>query len=294
MREDASQGGERVRAAEVIGALCLATDLAIGLPLEHGLQSTLFAMRLGERLGIDAETASQTYYACLLFYVGCTADAEIGAEMFPDEGALIRHFNPVMFGSPIETMAGAVRALVDRDGTPLVRAVSVARGLPKLARGRRSHLAAICEVAQMLTVQLGLPASVQGLFTHLTERWDGKGEPGLARRDQIPLAVRIVHVARDAAFQRMLGGEQFAVRIVRERAGHAFDPAIATLLADEAPKILALDAEASAWPETMDREPSPARILEGEAIDRALAAMGNFACGGHIFIGGQATRSSVA
>ena len=277
MREDASQGAERVRAAEVIGALCLATDLAIGLPLEHGLQSTLFAMRLGERLGIDAETASQTYYACLLFYVGCTADAEISAEMFPDEGALIRHFNPVMFGSPIETMAGTVRALVDRDGPPLVRAVSVARRLPKLARGRRSHLAAICEVAQMLTVQLGLPASVQGLFTHLTERWDGKGEPGLARRDQIPLPVRIVHVARDAAFQRMLGGEQFAVRIVRERAGHAFDPAIATLLADEAPKILALDAEASAWPETMDREPSPARILEGEAIDRALAAMGNFA-----------------
>src|SRR6266702_275108 len=255
MREDASQGGDRVRAAELIGALCLATDFAIGLPLEHGLQSTLFAMRLGERLGIDAETASQTYYACLLFYVGCTADAEISAEMFPDEGALIRHFNPVMFGSPIETMAGTVRALVDRDGPPLMRAVSVARGLPRLARGRRSHLAAICEVAQMLTIQLGLPASVQGLFTHLTERWDGKGEPGLARRDQIPLPVRIV----------------------RERAGHAFDPAIANLLADEAPKILALDAEASAWPETMDREPSPARILEGEAIDRALAAMGNFA-----------------
>src|SRR6266705_5246285 len=128
MQEDASQGAERVRAAEVIGALCLATDLAIGLPFEHGLQSTLFAMRLCERLGIDAETASQTYYACLLFYVGCTADAEIGAEMFPDEGALIRHFNPVMFGSPGETMAGTVRALIDLDGAPLMRAVSVARG----------------------------------------------------------------------------------------------------------------------------------------------------------------------
>ena len=53
----------------MIAALSLATDLGIGVPLEYGLQSTLFAMRLAERLGVDSETASQTYYACLLFGV---------------------------------------------------------------------------------------------------------------------------------------------------------------------------------------------------------------------------------
>jgi hypothetical protein len=63
----ASPGSERVRAAEVIAALCLATDLGTWLPFEHGLHSTLVAMRLGERLGVDRETARQTYYACLLF-----------------------------------------------------------------------------------------------------------------------------------------------------------------------------------------------------------------------------------
>jgi hypothetical protein len=88
-----------VRAAEVVAALSLATDLGIGLPLEHGLESTLVALRLGERLGIDPETASHVYYASLLFYVGCTADAEIVAEVFPDDAALITHFTPVMFGS---------------------------------------------------------------------------------------------------------------------------------------------------------------------------------------------------
>ena len=51
---------EQVRTAEVIAALSLATDLAIRLPLEHGLESTLVAMRLGERLGVDPETAMQT------------------------------------------------------------------------------------------------------------------------------------------------------------------------------------------------------------------------------------------
>jgi hypothetical protein len=63
--DDLSRNGESVRCAEVIAALSLATDLGIGVPLEYGLQSTLFAMRLADRLGVDPETASQTYYACL-------------------------------------------------------------------------------------------------------------------------------------------------------------------------------------------------------------------------------------
>ena len=69
-----------MRTAEVIATLSLATDLAIGLPLEHGLQSTLVAMRLAERLGVDARTATDTYYACLLFYVGIQAFALAVAE----------------------------------------------------------------------------------------------------------------------------------------------------------------------------------------------------------------------
>jgi hypothetical protein len=42
---------------EVIAALSLATDLGLGIDLEHGLRSTLFAVRLCERLGVDRETA---------------------------------------------------------------------------------------------------------------------------------------------------------------------------------------------------------------------------------------------
>jgi HD-GYP domain-containing protein (c-di-GMP phosphodiesterase class II) len=84
-------------------------------------------------------------------------------------------------------------------------------------------------------------------------------------------------VARDAAFQRLLGGEEFAARVVRARAGGAFDPAIAARLADEATKIMALDDERSAWDETLAGEPAPRLMLQGEAIDEALAAMGDFA-----------------
>jgi hypothetical protein len=146
--------------------------------LEHGLHSTPIAMRLGERLGVDdAETASQTYYACLLFHVGCTVDAEIAVETFGDDAALRTHFYPVMFGSRPEMMAGLLRALPPPGSPPLPRALQIARGLPKAVRRNDHHLAALCEVAQMLTDRLGIPASVRVLFAQLIERWDGKGFP---------------------------------------------------------------------------------------------------------------------
>jgi HD-GYP domain-containing protein (c-di-GMP phosphodiesterase class II) len=259
-----------------MAALSLATDLGIGASLEHGLQSTLVAMRLAERLDVDTETASQTYYTCLLLYVGCTADAEIAADVFGDETAA-EHLIPAIFGSRVEMMAAVVRALPTSGTGPLVRAMQVARGLPRAARGNERHLVALCEVAQMLTRRLGLPASVQGLFAHLTERWDGKGFPGRAKRDAIPLAVRIAHVARDATFQRMLGGDEFAVGVVRKRAGGAFDPAIVARLEADAVEVMGIDAAGSVWEETLAREPTPHLTLLDEAIDGALAAMGDFA-----------------
>ncbi|MGH2528589.1 MAG: HD domain-containing phosphohydrolase [Actinomycetota bacterium] len=277
MPERKPGGLDRVRTAELIGALSLATDLGIGVPLEYGLHSTLIAMRLGEGLGIDPETASETYFGCLLFYVGCTAGAEVEARIFGEDHALTTYGAPSRFGSRPEMMAGLLRAVAPPGSGLLSRAGQLGHGLPMLAKAFGEQVAALCEVAQMLTDRLGLPPAVGALFAHSAERWDGHGQPGRARGDEIPLPMRIVHVARDAAFQRMLGGSEFAARTVRSRAGRAFDPSIAKQLADGAGEILAVEEETSAWDEVLACEPTPQLTLEGEAIDRALAAMGNFA-----------------
>ncbi|MBA2767755.1 MAG: hypothetical protein H0U35_01220, partial [Sporichthyaceae bacterium] len=168
----------QVRTAEVIATLCLATDMGMGFPLEHGLHSTVVAHRLAERLGVDTETAAQTYYGCLLFYAGCTADAEISAELF-QEGSLLEHFLPVVFGSPVQTLGGIARALADPDAPPVLRALQGATRLPKAARGHQRHITAMCEVAQMLSDQMGVSSAVSGLFVHFTERWDGRGSARL-------------------------------------------------------------------------------------------------------------------
>jgi HD-GYP domain-containing protein (c-di-GMP phosphodiesterase class II) len=270
-----SQGAEQVRAAEVIAALCLATDLGMGFPFEHGLQSTLIAARLADRLRLDAETASQTYYACMLSHAGCTTDAHVTAEVFGD--SLTTHFNPVTYGKPREVFAGLLRALPDPESPAPVRALQSVRRLPRMARAAGPAFTAICEVAGMLAVGVGLPASMAGLLFHLSERWDGKGPLRRARGEEIPLPMRIVHVAVDTTYQRMLRDAEYATRLARERAGVGLDPEIATCLADDAGEILALDPEASLWDQVLASEPEPRLTLEGEAIERALATMGAFA-----------------
>jgi HD-GYP domain-containing protein (c-di-GMP phosphodiesterase class II) len=275
MADDALYDRDRVRTAEVIGALSLATDLAMCVPFEYGLKSTLVAMRLCDRLEVDQETAAQTYFLCLLFYVGCTAPADVGPEVFGSDDAFATHAIPARFGSRTEMARGMMRAVAPPVGSWPLRVWQTARGLPRLALGLPGVVAASCEVARMLTDRLGLGAEVSHFFAYEGERWDGKGLPGGVRGDAIPLPVRIVHVARDAAFQRLLGDEQFVSEVMRQRAGAAFDPTIAGLVAEDA-QIVDLGAEPSLWERVLASEPTPWLLLEREAIDPALRAMGHF------------------
>ncbi len=265
-----AQNEDEIRAAEVIGSLCLATDLAMGLPFENGLQSTLLAMHLADELGLDADERVETYYGCLLFYAGCTADAEVSAALFPP-GALLEHFTPVIFGSPGEIARAVMRALADPARSPAVQRVQGAVRLPRALRGHTSHLVAMCEVAEMLADRVGTPTDVKRLFRNVTDRWDGKGSA--VSGAEIPIAVRVLQVARDACFQRVLGGPEYALRVAQDRAGHAFDPAVVAKLTAAA----LAEPHGSVWPELLSAEPGPCRMLQGAAIDDALSAAGDFA-----------------
>jgi HD-GYP domain-containing protein (c-di-GMP phosphodiesterase class II) len=276
VREKSSPESEPVRAAEVIAATCLATDLGMGFPFEHGLHGTLMAMRLGDLLDVDPETEAQTYYASLLMYSGCTTDADIATRIFA--GSRTENITPVQFGTAAEALGGVIRALPSPVDLHHRRVYEVARRLVPAARFTKPHFAALCEVAEMMAKRLGLPPAVHNLFVHLTERWDGKGVLKRAKGDEIPLPVRIVHVARDAAYQRVVGGDDHAVEVIRRRAGHAFDPRIAGRFVKEAPEIMAAaEAPRSAWEAILAAEPRPWLTLEGEGVDRAVAAIGDFA-----------------
>lgn len=276
MGGDAGGTKETVRAAEVVAAACLATDLGMGLPFEHGLHATLMAMRLAESLEVDQETARQTYYGSLLMYSGCTTDAGVLADIVG--GSMTETAGPSLFGAPVQSLAGLVRALPPPDSPSYRRAYETATRLPRFLLVARPHLRAVCEVAEMLAERLGLPPSVRALFEFMTERWDGYGLLRRAEGDEIPLALRIAQVARDAALQRHVRGEGDAADVIRERAGGAFDPVVARRFWNDARKIMSVvDLSGSAWEGTLAAEPHPWLSLEGQAIEHALAAVGDFA-----------------
>jgi hypothetical protein len=259
----------------VIGTLCLATDLGMGFPFEHGLHTTVIAMRLADRLGVDRQTAVQAYYGSLLSHAGCTADAHLAAGVFG--GSLTEHLNPVMYGSGRAVMGGLIRALPGPGAPGPARAVQIARRLPRMVRASRPAIAANCEVAGMLAGQTGAPAGVAASLAYLAERWDGKGPLRRAAAEEIPLSMRIVQVAVDAALQRHLAGEEVGARLVGGHAGRGLDPEVAGCVAADAPGLLGFTGGRSVWEEALAAEPRPWLTLAGEQIDRALAAMGRFA-----------------
>ncbi len=267
---------ERIRSAEVIAAVSLATDLSLGFDFEHSLRSTVAAARLAERLGVEPEKRPAVYYACLLQQVGCTADVHLRARILGDTAAAVsEHLMPVWFGQPWQLIAATARSIAPDAPLP-VRAAKVAAGLPRAARTMPRVDVACREVAQMLIDRLGLPASIGELFAWVDERWDGKGPLG-ARGEEIPLAMRIAHVARDIDVQRVLGGPSLAARVVGERAGDALDPTVAGSFVEAAEDILSIDDEPSVWEQALACEPGAGFTLEGPAIDRALSAIGDFA-----------------
>ena len=182
-----SGGGARL--AELVAALSLGIDLGFGQPMEHVLRQCRIALRLGERMGLDADERSVLYYTALLVGVGCHTDAHEQAKWFGDDLAL----KAGKFDSEPGGIRTAVRGIARiGSGHPLLQRFRM--GVEFAAIGHRevslmiSHHAAM---ARALGEQLGLTPSVLQALSSSYEMWDGRGWPGALSGAAIPLSARI-------------------------------------------------------------------------------------------------------
>src|SRR5260370_16754819 len=114
-----------LRLAEGAGVLSLATDLAMGQPLEHGLRTAVLALRTAQAMELPGDDQVAVFYTGVLHFAGCTAESEIDARFFGDELAARARMISVAHGSRLELIATAMR--VAHQGTPpLARAVMMA------------------------------------------------------------------------------------------------------------------------------------------------------------------------
>jgi HD-GYP domain-containing protein (c-di-GMP phosphodiesterase class II) len=264
--------GHEVSLVELLAAVSLATDLGTGQPQFHGVRTSVLAVALGRELGLSGRDLIEAQQVALLRFLGCTADSADTARVAGgDDVGFLAAMAPVFMGSKPEIGRRLV-ATVGSRRPPLRRAALVAGALADPGGARRS-MTAHCEVATMLGGRLGASPAVQDALGHAYERFDGGGFPDGLAGEEVPLAVRLAVVARDADLWWRSGSEPMA-QVLGDRRGHAYDPAVVDACVAVGPAVLGgLDA-GSAWEAMLQAADGAGRVPD---LDGALTAVADFA-----------------
>jgi HD-GYP domain-containing protein (c-di-GMP phosphodiesterase class II) len=284
MIEPASVAGDpppgHLRTADLMAALSLASDLAVGLPAEHAVRSCYIAMHVADQMQLPSEQQVDVYYADLLMDAGCTAwTSQLAGVILSDEIAARREFvfhrnarDPVdVFGWLRDHVAA---------GASVPRRVRY--GLQFAMQGRefvREGFRNTCEVAQRFARRLGMSQAVQDALLSVFEQWDGSG-PGGRRGEEIPVTSRIVFATSFFEALHQFGGPEAALELARRKRGTAFDPAVvdAFLAVTRRPGFWAGLEQESLWATVLAVEPpSPRQYLREEQLEDVALAFADFA-----------------
>ena len=263
-----------VKLPELVGAFSLATDLGMGLPMEHVLRSWRIAARLGDHVGVQPDERGALYYVTALAWVGCVADTPEVAAVFGDDIAFRRDSYDVDFaGLP---MLGFMLRHVGAGSPPLHRlrlaANLVATGGKKIERGLMSH----CLTTARMAERFGLDDRVCRPLQQVFARWDGKGVPGDLGGDDIALSMRLFHLADTVEVHHRTTGTSAAVDIARARRGKHFDPDVVDAFCAVAEDVLGDPDDEPNWRALVAAEPSLQQRLAEDELDAALEAIADF------------------
>jgi HD-GYP domain-containing protein (c-di-GMP phosphodiesterase class II) len=258
-----------IRAAELVGALSLATDLGTGQPLEHALRPAVFAVRLGELAGASDEELADAYYVALLHGSGCTSNSHEATQLFGED---IMHRAAFFLIDPAdpEQVIAFYRTHVGPGRPTEVRERMIEAALSSPERARESF-AAMCEVAQRFARWLELGSGVVAALEFVFARWDGKGPTGGVGGEELPLPARLLHVARDYSLFLSAAGADDARAVLEQRAGAAYDPRLAELGARHLGDVCAALDESRMWEHALESEPFPQVKLSGDGIDAGFS-----------------------
>jgi HD-GYP domain-containing protein (c-di-GMP phosphodiesterase class II) len=261
---------QSIRAAELVGALSLATDLGTGQPLEHALRTAVLAVRLGELAEASPDEIADTYYVALLHGSGCTSNSHEATQLFGED---IMHRAAFFLIDPAdpEQVLAFYRTHVGPGRPTEVREQMIEAALSNPARARESF-AAMCEVAQRFSRWLGLSAGVESALEFVFARWDAKGPSAGVGGEGLPLPARLLHVARDYSLFLAAAGADDARTVLEQRAGAAYDPRLAELAVRYFDDVCAGVDDSRMWEHALESEPFPQVILSGDEIDAGFSA----------------------
>jgi len=276
---------------ELIATLALAQDNAFGQPLESQLRSCLLSTWLAEEAGIATGTLETVYWVALLRYIGCTGHAHEVAQLFGDEIAIRAQTLIHDAGDPGEVIgdvvAFATAGKSEQDREQIIQMIEA-----HAHDWAVNNFASGCEVGDMLVQRLGFESPIREALAFTFERWNGNGFPNGAVGTDIPLPMRIVHVAHDMeAIGRRFSPER-AVEAARHRRDRTYDPDLADLFVEHGSVWFERLAHADPWDAVLGLEPKPHRRLEGAGLDDALTVAADFIDLKSPYMGAHSRRSA--
>lgn len=258
---------EGQRLAELLGSLSLASDLATGQPMGHGIRTCLLSVRLAEALGCDDEERRSVYQVALLRFLGCTAESGgLAHGVGGDEISFNAAMAPVLNGTNVENLKAAVASV--GSGQPALTRLRLVSGMLTGNTDDEVLLSSHCEVAAMLGTRLRLSKRVIHALGHAYERWDGTGFPSGLEGEAIPLEIRICSVARDIDLASQTGTDPNA--LLFRRSGRSYDPAVVDAYSRVANGVPDAD-----WDVFLADEPDPFHMVDD--LDEVLLVMADFA-----------------
>ena len=278
-RKDASGGlpisEPSLRLGELIATFGLAQDNAFGQPLESQFRSCLLAMAFCDEAGYDAELRETIYWVALLRYIGCTGHAHEVAAVFGDEIALRAITLTHDSANPAEVVGDAIAFATA--GLAPEEAEQVARPIVEgIVDWAVHNFTSGCEVGDMLVERLGFHDDVREALRFTFERWNGHGWPAGASGEQIPLAMRIVHLTHDMEAIARRSAPEGALEAARDRRDRTYDPELADLFVAGGTGWFERLEKVDPWDAVLELEPEPRRVLQGAELDDALAVAADF------------------
>jgi putative nucleotidyltransferase with HDIG domain len=218
-----------VRTGELLAGLSAALDLAEGHEPGHALRSCYLAMRLAHALQLTHRQRGDVFYSALLGNAGGPQNAAAMTRLLG--GNEIEQKRALALLDPHRPLAGvrfAVQQAPDRRVVRrLTRAATVAL---RTGQARKAFTAVRADSSAGIARELGFSDSVCETIVGLDERWDGRGEPAGLRGGEIPLAARIVGVARATETFRARYDERAAEKMLRSRRRSWYDPDVVEVL----------------------------------------------------------------
>lgn len=262
-----------------LGALAatfaLAQDNAYGQPLESQLRSCLLAAWLCEQAGFDRAQKETAYWVALLRYISCTGMTHEAAAVFGDEILYRAQMLIQDAGNPREVF-GDVVTFASARHPPEERDAVLAYLKDNLRAAGRHMYASAVEVADMLLARLGFGADVREALACTFERWNGVGSPRARKGEDIPLAMRVVHLSHDMeAICRRLSPNE-AIAAARNRRDRTYDPHLVDVFVEHGMAWFDRLAALEPWDAVLALEPSPRRMLADADLDAALEVVADF------------------